>query len=68
MSRIIEAGKKTAPCKVLLNGEEVQFVYTCRVGSNGWAKRFASTFRLNCKKDEVKKLPILRGKVEIVPL
>jgi hypothetical protein len=68
MSRIIESGINAAPCKVLLNGEEVQFVYTCRVGSNGWVKRFASPFRLNCKKDEVKKLPIQRGNVEIVPL
>ena len=67
MTRIVEAGTCSAPCRVLLNGIEVHRVYACRVGSNGWVKRYTNPTRAN-KAGEAAKLPILRGCVEIVPL
>ena len=64
--RIIKAGE-CKPCRVLLDGVEVNYVYECRIGSKGWVKRYANPVRVNCTGEEAARVPIARGLVEVFP-
>lgn len=64
----IKTPDNTPPCKVFIDGKEVTQVYECRIGSNGWVKRYKLPLRLNKNKDAIVMMPILRGNVQVTLL